>query len=130
MEAIKTIKFRNTSSHTLRIDPPFSCTVEPGGQIDVLEDHARPGRLENGGRYPSVIEQLAPQMKPVDKEFAKAWEKTPEPELRVRGRKAQVSVQGLMSAGVPRGIAEAILAATKAQAAAEPEDEPRAKGEK
>ena len=116
METVKTYKFKNTSSDHIRIDHPFSCSVKPGGELDVPEHLARPFRMDNGGRRPSVIEQLAPQMKPVDKDFAAEWAKVPD-ELASQPRSAPApTLGGLLAAGVPRGVAEAIVAARKAKA--------------
>ena len=59
------MKFKNTSQSSVFVEG-FG-VVKAGAELDVKDGYALPRRARNGQRIPSVIESVAPQLRPVDK---------------------------------------------------------------
>lgn len=75
----ETIKFKNPTTHTLKLEAAGLEDVPPGGEIEVPIELAAPGLADNGKRAKSAIECVAPQLVPVHEADKKAWERTPAP---------------------------------------------------
>lgn len=137
---MKSILFRNESKHQVRV-PDLGIDVGPGETCMVPEGYAFPRRSHAGGRFPSVIEQLAdcpgceaqtngrtpeglPNHKthcmlvPVDEADVERFAKTPSGEATPYQKTRLPTVNDLVSAGVPRGVAEQIVKAAIASAQA------------
>lgn len=79
--------------------------VEPNEVVDIDDKFAKPRLAENGGRRASVIEEIAPQLRPADPEDEQEWLKTP---AFAESHKPGVyipTVQELVRMGTPRGVA-------------------------
>lgn len=75
----ETIRFKNPTDRTIKLEACGLEDVEAGGEIDVPIELAAPGRTDNGKRAKSSIECVAPQLVPVEEADRKAWEMTPTP---------------------------------------------------
>jgi hypothetical protein len=112
---METMRFKNPTAHPINLDPIGLGVVGPGDTIDVPLDLCAPGRASNGARSHSAIEQVAPQMVPVNEDERCVWAKVPkEPEPQ----SLVVSVQG-RAPGVAPGIAALREAKAAAQAKAQ-----------
>lgn len=133
------MRFKNETDQQVFIAMGKGITVPPGGEIDIEDGYALPRRADNGSRRPSIIESLAPQLKPADPAERAVWEQAPQ-----RGKRGAAplggmpTVEGLMAAGVPKGVAEglvrsaleAALAAIQPAGAEAGSKKPAATGEK
>lgn len=61
-------------------------TVDPGEVVDLPDWACAPRRNPNGSRRHSVIEDIAPQLKPANEEELAEWLLTPPPETGKQGR--------------------------------------------
>jgi hypothetical protein len=86
------------------------------GTCEVPIGYALPRRASNGDRRASVIENLAPQLKPADLEYRKVWEEAPEVDPVMRNRARLPTVAELVAAGTPEGVAESMVNALHATA--------------
>jgi hypothetical protein len=130
MEIVKLIRFKNTgtkhiddktgkehvSKDTVRVDG-LGIEVAFGAECELPEHWTRPGRMANGGRRPSPIEQVAPQLLPVDEAFAKEWAKVPLEAAKPnqdprRAVTDDALIAALIAKGTPRGIAEQLVLGT------------------
>jgi hypothetical protein len=120
----------NVRKVTVRVKThDLDLTVPYGEEVEIPALYATPRRFQNGGRRPSAIEMLAPQLRPADSAELEQWLQVPpeDPKVKAEGRNpVAMSVEALVTQGIPRGIAEtlvatyqAALAATQAAAAAE-----------
>lgn len=92
------MRFKNTSENPVNLGPVGLDTVEPGQEVDIPLELAAPGRTDAGARAKSVIECVAPQLKPVSPDDIKLWQAVPpppEPKSRI------VSVAGRATAEPP-----------------------------
>lgn len=119
----KYIKFRNTgtkkpdgkvSKDTVRVEVEGATLEIPfGAEVEIPEHYTKPRRAQNGSRLPSPIEQLAPQLEPTDEGWKATWMLPPAEEVkRPQGR--AFSVDELVRSGIPRGVAETLVAAANA----------------
>lgn len=85
---------------------------KPGELVEIPDCYARPGRNTGGGRLPSAIEQLCPQLRPADPEELAEWEKTPAPitPVRVPLGVDVPTVEQLMAQGMAPAAARAKVA--------------------
>lgn len=58
------MKLKNSSADTVVVRE-LGLYVEPGKEVEVADVHCTARKSANGHRIPSVIESLAPQLKPV-----------------------------------------------------------------
>lgn len=105
----KMIRFKATS--TCKV-PDLDIDAQPGDEVEIAEGYAKPRLQHNGSLGPSVISQLAPQLVAVDPS---------EIQDSIGGPKAEPvaampTVDGLVKAGVPEGVAEQLVAAALAAA--------------
>lgn len=135
---MKFIKFRNASKNRVKLDD-LNIDCAPGAECLVPEGYAFPRRAHSGGRFPSVIEDLANcpgceeltkgtlpdgspnhrthcMLVPVDEADAERFSKAPEADGHIPARPKMPTVNDLVSAGVPRGVAEQIVKAAMAAA--------------
>lgn len=107
-------QFVNTDEkHTVDLKMIGLGRVKPGETVEIPEGLARPERKANGSRRPSVVERVAPQLRPVDETWAAEFDSTPEPapvQSRLRG------AHGPVAAGTGGPIAPGVAAARKAKA--------------
>jgi hypothetical protein len=100
--------------HTIHVEP-LQLSVKFGEECEIPEEYTRPTLCVNGSRGPSPIEQLAPQLEPVDALFAEEWRKAPPapvlPQHGQRGPSAPVTVESLMASGLSKGLAEQMYSA-------------------
>lgn len=98
--------------------PNLDVNVAYGDEVEIPELWAKPTRYANGARKPSPIEQLAPQLKPADDAERAAWEQIPAPAAPKTGAAgaspSAMSVDALVAQGLPRGIAETLVATYQA----------------
>lgn len=71
------MKFKNPTEHVLLLDAVGLPPVAPGGEVEIPDHLAAPGRTDAGARAKSPIECVAPQLVPADKNDREAWMKTP-----------------------------------------------------
>jgi len=107
------MKFINASNQTVTVAEFNIFGLAPGSTAEIPDAYAKPGRARNGARVPSTIEHLAPQLKPADEDERRAWEGVPADEP-VAARPQMPSVDGMVAAGVPRGVAEKLVEAAQA----------------
>lgn len=105
------MRMKNTSPEdTLQLQMLGLGTVLPNGEIDVPEELCRPYKTAAGGRGPSDVERMAPQLRPVDEKDLERWAEIPadpEPASKLRGvGHAAVKVETL-----PPGVQAAVAAA-------------------
>lgn len=103
------MEFKNTS------DKPCSLTVvglgrvPPGGVVELPEELWLARWPGNGLRHPSVIEQVAPQMRPTSVDDEQVWYTQPAPTMpgssRLRGHVGAVELSQM-----PPGVQEAVKA--------------------
>ncbi len=134
------MKFVNDSDTAVYIAIGKGVTVPARGYYECQEAYAKPRRADNGDRFPSVIEMLAPQLKPADPSDLVEWKKAPPPVSRAPQAAQLPTVEGLMSLGLPRQVAEAQIRqihqaaldalSAKSEEAAEEEFKPKASKEK
>lgn len=102
--------------HGLDINVPF------GEEVDIPDVWCKPRRYQNGSRKPSPIEMMAPQLVPANDAEREEWSRIPPEEAPVkRGQKggpAVMTVEALVAQGLPRGIAETLVATYQAGLAA------------
>lgn len=120
------MKFVNESSQRVRV-PELGIDVQPGETCEVPEHHARPGRHTHGARKPSDIECLAPQLKPADQAEREIWLQAPKEPQSVLPPPKAPTVQQLVAAGHPPGVAEIMAAAAAAPPAKGKKPRPEAK---
>jgi len=133
MEIVKSIKFKNTGTKTVDKDgkprvskdtlyiEALDLTVPFGEECDIPELYTRPTLQVNGSRGKSSIEQLAPQLEPVDEVWAAEWRKPPVKAFNSAAPAAPakpVTLESLMASGLNRGLAEQMLNAINAARAA------------
>lgn len=96
--------FKNDTPTRVKVAIGKGYVCEPGQTIEVEEAYAMPRRHDNGSRRPSVIEQLAPQLKPASAAERLDWEQVPA--ARSRRTPGRIpSVDELVQSNVPRGVA-------------------------
>ena len=104
------MKFINTSKEqSVTIEAFGIFNLKPGEICEIAEGYARPSRASNGGRKPSIVEGLAPQLKPADADERAHWLRTPtKQEIAARADEERIpSVEQLMKKGYAKGVAEA-----------------------
>lgn len=77
--ATQTMKFKNTTDKVIILDSIGLDPVKPHGEIDVPLELCAPGRTAAGSRSKSVLECVAPQLKPSDPKDAEIWGAVPTP---------------------------------------------------
>ena len=125
------MKMINTSDKdTLNITRPgLVVKAKPGETIEIADCWCKPGRGDGGGRKPSVIENLCPQLAPADPGALDAWLKVPEKKVKAQAVPGEITipdVQDLIKNGMPPGAARAKVArlmAEKSYQEQEAEDE-------
>lgn len=105
------MQFINESNREVRVRLGSGFMVKPGATVEIEDGYAQPRRADNGSRRPSVIEQLAPQLKPADPTERAQWERVPDATPRAGKAAGMPTVDGLVAAGVPKGQAELIVRA-------------------
>lgn len=126
------IKFRNTGTKrtdekgkptvakdTVRFHVKMAQGIEHfevpfGNEVDIPEELTRPRRGANGARLLSPVEQLAPQLEPVDEEWKAQWMLPPAEERPGRPTAKAFTVEELVRSGIPAGVAETLVAAANA----------------
>jgi hypothetical protein len=99
-----------------------------GETCDIPDGYSHPQRAGNGARLPSIIEKLAPQLKPADPKERKIWLRVPPPGRSDGYREHPVpSVEALVRTGLPQGVAE--IEHKKAVAARDEERKARTKAQ-
>jgi hypothetical protein len=104
------MKFVNESETVVRIPiGKGGIRVEPKGVVEIEDGYARARRNDNGSRRPSVIEELAPQMKPADLSERAIWMQAPAAQTRDHKTVSFPTVDGLVAGGMSRGQAEIVV---------------------
>jgi hypothetical protein len=93
--------------------------AKPGETVEIRDCYARPGRTVGGGRRPSVIENLAPQLRPANPDELAEWEKAP-PAVNPGHTRATAGgtipdIQELIASGMPPKAARAKVAKLMAE---------------
>lgn len=92
---------------------------EVGKTVNVPDEFCRPGRSQGGGRTASVIEMLAPQLRPVDPAELEAWSKPPAEPVVAKKAAEKItnvpSVEDLVANGMPPAAARKKVAAMLAE---------------
>jgi hypothetical protein len=114
MKRPKWIKVRNESDRRV-VHEDLDIDVEPGQVCEVLEGYAMPRRAASGERFPSILEQVAPGLKPVEAEDLERWQKAPDAAAKAPAK--MPTVKDLVAAGMPQGMAEMFIQAMEAQLA-------------
>jgi hypothetical protein len=107
--------FVNESNLTVRLAIGAKHPViKPRDTVEIEDGYALPRRYDNGSRRPSVVEEIAPQLKPADPQERLMWEQTPEaPQAGPRLRGGNLpTIEGMVAAGIPLGKAELIYKQT------------------
>lgn len=99
------MKMKNTSDGPAIIKE-LGLVVEAGKTVDIDDQYAKPGRNGTGSRKPSIIEMLAPQMRPASKEDEVEWLKVPETDNAVPEVAGPPTATDLIRQGVPAAVAE------------------------
>lgn len=71
--------FKNPTEITVKIAAGAGMSVAPSAVIDLPDPWCSPRRASNGSRIPSIIEMIAPQLKPANDADRIEWEKAPPP---------------------------------------------------
>lgn len=109
------MRFVNVAEHRVSVEMDgVVITCEPGGSCEIRDEYARPGVTAGGGRRPSVVEMLAPQLKPADMAARSEWEKVPGPVAPPAPK--VITAADLVAEGMAPAVAEHVAAA-KAEAA-------------
>lgn len=138
MKPPKHIRFRNVSEQYKVVLRDLDISCAPGEECSIEEGYAFPRRSHAGGRFPSVIEQLAGcpgcdkhthgkhpdggpnhlshcMLVPVDEADVERFASVPgDEDTRPRARAKMPSVADFVSMGVPRGVAEQLVKAALA----------------
>ncbi len=110
---------KNDTGHRLQI-PGLKVDLAPGECMDLPDGYCLPRRSSGGARIPSVVESLAPGMRPADPVAWAEWTKAPPLEGAVVGGFNPAKTKtAFMTEGLPEGLAEIAAAkdAVRAQAA-------------
>ncbi len=106
------MRLRNFSDHQIK-NADLGVDVAPGGECDVAEGYALPGRTAGGQRKISTVEALCPGLEPSDAAYRAKWKETPTVAPVTRKSAVPRTVAEFVRDGKPRGVAE-ILAAREA----------------
>lgn len=108
---MKFVEFKNTADHAVKVkDLGIECG--PGKTCQVPLPYARVRQGHSGTPMASIISMMAPSLKPVNpEEVGVVPEEGQEPP---KGK--MPTVADLVAAGVPRGVAEQLVAAAVASA--------------
>lgn len=88
--------------------------VPPGATVDIEDGYCQPGINVNGSRRPSIVERLAPCLKPADPEQRARWGLDTVPAPAPAPTADQVAAQ-LRDEGVAPAVAE-LIASGQAEA--------------
>lgn len=114
MKRQKWIEVKNETDRRI-VHEDLDIDVKPGETCEVLEGYVMPRRGASGERFPSILEQVAPGLRPVNEDDRARWEKAPTSPEKAPAK--MPSVKDLVAAGMPQGMAEMFCQAMEAQLA-------------
>lgn len=114
MKRQKWIEVKNESDRRI-VHEDLDIDCKPGEVCEVLEGYVMPRRGASGERFPSILEQIAPGLMPVNEEDRARWSKAPASPDKAPAK--MPSIKDLVAAGMPQGMAEMFCQAMEAQLA-------------
>lgn len=107
---------QNQTGHRLRI-PDLKVDLLPGACVELPDGYCLPRRSAGGARIPSVVENLAPGMRPADPIVGAEWAKAPPQEGAIMGGYNPAKPkEAFLREGLPEGLAEIAAARDKLRA--------------
>lgn len=104
------MRFINPTDNNVFVALGRGLHVKPKEVVEIPDGYAKARLADNGARRPSIIEELAPQLRPADEAEHAEWLQPPARVTRTSTR-GLPTVEGLVASGVPKGQAEIIVRA-------------------
>lgn len=114
MKRQKWIEVKNETDRRI-VHEDLDIDVKPGETCEVLEGYVMPRHGSSGDRFPSILEQIAPGLKPTNEDDRARWSQAPAAAEKAPAK--MPTVKDLVAAGMPQGMAEMFIQAMQAQLA-------------
>lgn len=114
MKRQKWIEVKNETDRRI-VHEDLDIDVKPGETCEVMEGYVMPRHGSSGDRFPSILEQIAPGLKPTNEDDRARWSQAPAAAEKAPAK--MPTVKDLVAAGMPQGMAEMFIQAMQAQLA-------------